>query len=175
MTGWHMAGSQPRQYEHAVADEMTHEGKPVAGLRCLVPRADGFGTLMQTFSAEHFVGQRVRFSGALKCKGVEDRVGLWMRVDGPGARPLPFDNMADRPIRGTTDWEQHEVVLDVPAQAQAIALGVLLVGEGEAWMSDFNVEIVGTEVQTTDSGKEAKALPDRPSNLDFSEPLTKQR
>ncbi len=67
MTGWHMAGSQPRQYEHAVADEMTHEGKPVAGLRCLVPRADGFGTLMQTFSAEHFVGQRVRFSGALKC------------------------------------------------------------------------------------------------------------
>jgi hypothetical protein len=64
---------------------------------------------------------------------------------------LAFDNMADRLIRGTTDWEHHEVVLDVLVQAQ-IALGVLLVGEGEAWMSDFNVEIVGPEVQTTGSG-----------------------
>jgi hypothetical protein len=174
MTGWHMAGSHPRQYEHALADETTYEWKRVAELRCLVPRADGFGTLMQTFSAEHFLEQRVRFSGALKCKGVEDRVGLWMRVDGlRGTQPLAFDNMADRPVRGTTDWEHHEVVLDVPAQAQAIALGVLLSGEGEIWMSDFHVEIVGPEVQTTDSG--TKMLPDRPSNLDFSEPLTEER
>jgi len=40
-------------------------------------------------------------------------------------------------------------------------------------VSDFNVEIVGPEVPTTDLGTEA--LADRPSNLDFSEPLTKQR
>jgi DNA-binding CsgD family transcriptional regulator len=166
MTGWHMAGTHPRQYEHALAGEMTYEGKPVAELRCVVDRADGFGTFMQTFSAEHFRGQRVRFSGALKCNGVEDRVGLWMRVD-PG---VAFDNMWDRPIRGTTDWEHHEVVLDVLVQAQAIALGVLLVGGGEAWMSHFNVEIVGPEVQTTGSGE----LPDQPQNLDLSQPLKPQ-
>jgi DNA-binding CsgD family transcriptional regulator len=173
MTGWHMAGSHPRQYEHALADDTTYEGKRVAELRCVVAQADGFGTFMQTFSAEHFLGQRVRFSGALKCKGVEGRVGLWMRVDGPpgGTGRLAFDNMADRLIRGTTDWEHHEVVLDVLAQAQAIALGVLLVGEGEAWMSDFNVEIVGPEVQTTGSG----GVPDRPQNLDLSQPLTQKR
>jgi RNA polymerase sigma factor (sigma-70 family) len=174
MTGWHMAGSHPRQYEHALAEEMTCEGKPVAELRCVVTRADGFGTLMQTFSAERFLEQRVRFSGALKCEGVEDRVGLWMRVDGlGGARPMAFDNMAGRPIRGTSDWQRHEVVLDIPAEAQAIAFGVLLVGEGNAWMSDFDVEVVGPEVRTT--GSETEALPDRPSNLDFSEPLTEKR
>jgi len=167
MNGWHMAGTHPRQYEHALADEITYEKKPAAELRCVVAQADGFGTLMQTFSAKHFLGQRVRFSGALKCKGVEDRVGLWMRVD-PG---VAFDNMWDRPIRGTTDWEHHEVVLDVLAHAQAIALGVLLVGEGDAWMSDFNVEIVGPEVQTTGAGE----LPDRPQNLDLSQPLAAKR
>ncbi len=173
MTGWHMAGSHPRQYEHALADE-SYEGKPVVELRCVVERADGFGTLMQTFSAEHFRGQRVRFSGALKSKDVQDRVGLWVRVDGPvGTRPLAFDNMADRPVRGTTDWERYEVVLDVPAEAEAIALGVLLRGEGQASISDFNVEIVGSEVETTDSA--TPELPDRPQNLDFSEPLTEQR
>jgi hypothetical protein len=160
MTGWHMAGSHPSQYEHALADDTTYEGKPVAELRSVVPRTDGFGTLMQTFSADHFLEQRVRFSGALKCESVEDRVGLWMRVDGPGGRMLAFDNMAGRPIGGTTDWERYEVVLDVPDEALAIALGVLLVGEGEAWMSDFNVEIVGPEVETTDAGM--RALPERP-------------
>ena len=173
MTGWHMAGSHPSQYGHALADE-TYEGKRVVELRSMVPRTDGFGTLMQTFSAEHFLGQRVRFSGALKCEGVEHRVGLWMRVDGPERRMLAFDNMAGRPVSGTTDWEHYEVVLDLPDEAQAIALGVLLVGGGEAWMSDFNLEIVGPEVETTDAGMLA-ALPERPQNLDFAEPLTTAR
>ncbi|MBA3300950.1 MAG: RNA polymerase sigma factor [Thermoleophilaceae bacterium] len=169
-TGWHMAGSHPSQYEHAIADETTYEGKPAAELRS-VSRTDGFGTLMQTFSAEHFLEQRVRFSGALKCEGVEDRVGLWMRVDGPGGRMLAFDNMAGRPVAGTTDWERYEVVLDVPDEALAIALGVLLVGEGQAWMSGFSVEPVGPEVETTDAGM-MRGFSDRPQNLDFSEPLT---
>lgn len=172
MTGWHMAGSHPSQYEHALADE-NYEGKPVVELRSVVPQTDGFGTLMQTFQAEHFLERRVRFSGALKCENVADRVGLWMRVDGlpPERRMLAFDNMAGRPVGGTTDWKRYEVVLDVPAEAAAIALGVLLVGQGEAWMSDFNVEIVGPEVETTDAGIIA-ALPERPQNLDFSGPLT---
>ncbi len=168
MTGWHMAGSHPSQYEHKLA-ETTYEGKRVAELRSVVARTDGFGTLMQTFSAAHFSGQRVRFSGALKCDGVENRVGLWMRVDGPQGRMLAFDNMAGRPIGGTTGWEHYEVVLDVPHEAVAIALGVLLNGVGEAWMSDFTVEIVGPEVETTDARMTA-ALPERPQNLDFSEP-----
>ena len=173
MTGWHMAGSHGKQYEHALAEDESYEGNPAAELRCVVRRPDGFGTLMQTFSAEHFREQRVRFSGALKCKGVEDRVGLWMRVDGAaGSQSLAFDNMANRPVRGTSDWERHEVVLDVPASAQAIALGVLLVGKGEAWMAGFTVEIVGPEVETTDSRMDA--LPDRPQNLDFSEPLAER-
>ena len=116
-------------------------------------------------------GQRVRFSGALKCERVENRVGLWMRVDGPQRQMVAFDNMAGRPVSGTTDWKRYEVVLDVPDEAQAIALGVLLVGKGKAWMSDFNVEVVGPEVETTDAGMSA-ALPERPQNLDFSEPLT---
>ncbi len=170
MTGWHMAGSHPSQYEHALSDDMTYQGKAVAELRSVVERTDGFGTLMQTFSAEHFLGERVRFSGALKCEGVKNRVGLWMRVDGPSGRMLAFDNMAGRPVNGTTGWEHYEVVLDVPDEALAIALGVLLIGKGEAWMSDFNVEIVGPEVESTHTGMTA-VVPERPQNLDFAEPL----
>ena len=83
---------------------------------------------------------------------MEDRAGLWMRVDGPGgSSPLAFDNMEDRRISGTTEWQHHDVVLDVPAEAEAIALGVLLAGKGEVWMSDFNVDTVDLEFETTGS------------------------
>lgn len=63
------------------------------------------------------------------------------------------------------------MVLDVAAEALAIALGVLLVGAGEAWISDFKVETVGSDVETTDAGMRG-LVPERPQNLDFSEPLT---
>ncbi|MGH2944563.1 MAG: hypothetical protein ACRDLN_17510, partial [Solirubrobacteraceae bacterium] len=109
---------------------------------------------------------RVRFSGALKCRSVEDRVGLWMRVDGPrGTQPLAFDNMESRPVRATSEWARHDVVLDVSPDAQAIALGVLLIGGGEAWMGDLAFETVGPDVPVTAATPLARA----PQNLDFSD------
>ncbi len=105
MKGWHMAGTRPTQYEHEYAANTTYKGKPVVKLRSSTAQTDGFGTLMQTFSATHFLNQRVRFGGAIKCEDVENRVALWMRVDGdaPARTMLAFDNMAGRPIRGTMD------------------------------------------------------------------------
>ncbi len=167
MMGWHMAGTQPGQYEYALAADRGYEGKSVVRLRCTAAQADGFGTLMQTFSAKKYLEHRVRFSGAIKCKGVEDRVGLWMRVDGERGAILTFDNMEERPIRGTMAWRRYDVVLDVPADATAVALGVLLLGKGAASIADFAVETVGTEVATT--GGPFPCLPDGPQNLDFSE------
>ena len=166
MIGWHMAGSQPGQYEHELTEETAY-GKPVARLWCKATKVEGFGTLMQTFSADNYLGQRLRFSGALQCNDVEGRLGLWMRVDGrPGSEPLAFDNMDTRPISGTRDWQRHEVVLDVASEATAIALGVLLVGRGEARMADFRLEGVGQEVPTTNL---YAPRPEGPLNLDFSD------
>jgi hypothetical protein len=74
-------------------------------LKSIVSKADGFGTLMQTFKADSFRTKRIRFSGYVRSKEVMDWAGLWLRVDGSnGGEMLAFDNMQDRPIKGTTDW-----------------------------------------------------------------------
>src|SRR5215471_16702910 len=39
--------------------------------------------------------------------------GLWMRVD-KGPNMVAFDNMQNRSIKGTSGWQEYEVVLDVP-------------------------------------------------------------
>jgi hypothetical protein len=123
---------------------------------------------MQTFSAESFRGKRVRMSGFVSAKDVADWAGLWMRIDGPKSQMLGFDNMQQRAVKGTRDWQKYEIVLDVPDEASEIAFGLLLTGKGQVWMDDLKFEVVGKEVPTTGSGPQKQSSP-TPANLDFEE------
>ena len=76
---------------------------------------------------------------------------------------LAFDNMEDRPIKGTSDWTRYDVVLDVAKEAKGIAFGILLKGEGTVWLSGATFEDVGMEVASTNTwGRES-----RPANPNF--------
>ena len=48
---------------------------------------------------------------------MSDYAALWMRVDG-GGKVIKFDNMEDRPVKGTTEWKRCSVVLTHPRQLQ---------------------------------------------------------
>lgn len=166
MKGWYLAGNHPEQYEHGIVPGETFNGKRVARLHCTSSEPDGFGTVMQMIAATEYRGRRVRFSGVLRPQQVDGWAGLWMRVDGPiKGVPLAFDNMQGRPLKDTTDWERHAVVLDVADQAEAIGFGVLLAGKGTVQVADFGFEVVSTDIPTT--GPQTYAP--HPQNLDLSE------
>lgn len=120
---------------------------------------------MQTFAADNYRGKRVKFSGFLKTKDVALQTGLWMRVDGIGGKLLSFDNMGNRLIKGSNDWQNVSVVLDVPPGAIDIACGAMLTGTGEIWISGLKFEEVGKDVPTT--GTPTASLPEAPVDLDF--------
>jgi hypothetical protein len=163
--GWYMAGSKPTDYESSVDTGNAYGGQPSAYLRSKKPEVpEGFGTLMQNFSAEQYVGKRVRFSAFVKSENIERWAGLWMRVDGKPGQTLSFDNMQDRPIKGTSAWRNCEVVLDVPAGALGIYFGILLDGPGTVWMNNAKFEEVATSIPTT--GKVQAPAPG-PTNLGF--------
>ena len=124
---------------------------------------------MQVFRADRHRGERLRMSAYVKTKDVEAWAGLWMRVDGPGGGILSFDNMQDRPVRGTIGWEQYEVVLDVPETSVHIAFGVLLAGKGKVWVDDFEFEVVGPDTPVTDLKSRVTEMPLEPGNLGFEE------
>src|SRR4029078_4855111 len=114
-----------------------------------VPNQPGFVSITQSIRADAYRGRRVRWSGWVRPTGVGGiGAGVWMRVDGPGAL-LSFNNMSNRPILGSSGWTQASVVLDVPANAIGIALGVLLAGAGDLVVDDFRLETVGPEVPST--------------------------
>jgi hypothetical protein len=162
-----MAGTNAADYESAVDSQTVYNGHPSAYLRCKSSetREFGQGTLMQTFTAGPYYGHRVRFSGYVRADAVQNWAGLWMRVDrgsGDAKKSVSFDNMQDRPIKGTTGWQLYEVVLDVPDGSTAISLGILMVGAGTVWLNSFGFEIVPKSVPLTGRG-----TGDGPVNLSF--------
>lgn len=169
--GWYLAGSKPQAYQTGV-DETQYNGHRVAYLKAATA-TEGFGTLMQDFRADDYAGKRVRFSAMLKAESVADWAGLWMRVDKftPSSNEpkiLAFDNMQDRPVKGTEDWKHYDVVLDVPKDASAIAFGLLLTGSGNVMMSDAKIETVGLDVPLTAKQTPAeRQRPTAPTNLNF--------
>jgi TonB family protein len=126
--------------------------------------------MMQMCAAENFLGKRLRFSAWMKTENTNDGgAHLWFRVDGKETNSmLQFDNMDSRPVKGTTDWQQYAIVLDVPANSAALAYGFFVQGNGQAWVSGVKIEEVGADVPSTNMTKtRPPILPNAPVNLGF--------
>jgi hypothetical protein len=170
--GWYLSGSNPGDYESGI-DQAQFEGHRVVYLKATATATKGFGTLMQDFRADNYAGKRVRYSAMLKSENVASWAGIWMRVDkttGASSSPkmVAFDNMQDRPVKGTEDWKNYQVVLDVPADATGISFGLLLNGSGNVLLSNVRIETVSLDVPVTSmSVATAQPRPSAPTNLDF--------
>ncbi|MGA2440231.1 MAG: sigma-70 family RNA polymerase sigma factor [Tepidisphaeraceae bacterium] len=96
-------------------------------------------------------GKRIRISGWIKTNNVRECAGLEMYAYSAGGEMLAIDQMmCARPIHGTTDWQQYQIVQDIPQDATKILLGAILFCSGEIWTDDFQVEVVGNDVPLTD-------------------------
>jgi hypothetical protein len=163
--GWSLAGNDPSSFQVSRDPTVNHEGQKSARLESIrLPK--GFGTLMQSFDAKDYRGKRLRLKAWVKADDVHDWAGVWMRIDGSDMKSLGFDNMQNRPIKGTRDWMSHDVVLDVPEAATGIAFGILLSGEGKVWISGIHLDAVDKTVPVTSS---VAAASSGPRNLDFEQ------
>ncbi|MEL7163612.1 MAG: peptidase S41, partial [Bacteroidota bacterium] len=120
----------------------------------------------------NFGGKKLKLTGYLRSENVSDGfAGLWLRID-PN---VGFDNMADRGVTGTNDWQRFEVELDYDENAaENIAFGGLLVGKGKVWIDDLELTIDG---KPFDEAPAPEILPakldtafDRGSGVEFPAP-----
>ena len=127
--------------------------KPESGKQAVLVTLEGerkgpnsFGNLMTFFDATPYRGQRIRFRAAVRAE-VEagNQAALWVRVDREGGARGFFDNMADRPIT-SAEWKTYEISGEVAPDAKAIYLGMMLIGEGKAWIDSASFETLGAAV-----------------------------
>jgi hypothetical protein len=146
--GW--GGGAPTGYTLGIDRGCRHAGATGGFLASTTPNPAGFTTLTQSIKADDFRGKRVRWKGWVRSDGVVNYGGLWMRVDGPGETQA-FDNSFTHPIKGTSEWKQVEVVLDIRETAIGISFGILLTGGGDIVVDDLVMEVVPMSVPSTDT------------------------
>jgi hypothetical protein len=153
---WVLTGMHPQKFAAGVDQDLG-----VKGAKFLRNKADdpnAWAALAQQFSAQNYLGQRVRFRAFVKTQDVSGWAGLWMRADNQAGRVIAFYNSSDRPIRGSTDWQERSVVLDVPPEAATITFGVINNGKGQVWIDRLGFEQVGLDVPV-DVLRPSRALP----------------
>ncbi len=129
-------------YDVELVDAGPHGGARAVRIVGRKPVAGEFGNVMQSIDATPLRGKRIRFSGWVRAEPMGmGRAQLWLRVDRADGKRGFFDNMQDRPITAP-EWRRYAIVGDVAADAQRIALGMMLNGQGRAWLDDVTLEVL---------------------------------
>lgn len=166
INGWYKTGSKPKSYEIGLNSGQSKTGKKCAYIKSIDDKIDGFGTLMQKCDAKLYLGKRIKMSGFIKTEDVTGWAGMWLRVDSKyGGKSLSFDNMSDRPIKGSTEWTKCEIILNVPIESSTLNYGVLLREKGIVYFDRISFEILGEMTDETVKNK----IPEKPSNVDFED------
>lgn len=107
--------------------------------------SEGFGCIARSIPAI-YQGNEIEVKAWLKFEHVTDGfVGLLLRIDGE-AGMLQFDNMGEKNIHGTADWQLYSVKLPFPAAGRTISFGAVFTGTGKLWVDDFQVLINGKDI-----------------------------
>lgn len=125
-------------------NKVIHGGNWAARLERKEDSPGNFSTLHRAIASD-FAGKMIQLRGFLKTKDASGMAGLWMREDGEQPS-LAFDNMANRPVKGTTEWTEYSIQLPIHAEARKVFFGVLLVGSGTAWVDDLQLLVDGKPV-----------------------------
>jgi hypothetical protein len=145
---------------------LAERGRRLLAIECS-RSVDGYITVQQTIAADAYRGKRVRFAARLRADQISGWSGLMMRIVSADQRVLGFDDMSTRPVRGTADWRETSVILDVAQEAAAISFGLRLAdGSGKVWIDALRFEEVGPDDPSI-SINLRPVLPSRPQNLGF--------
>lgn len=167
--GWIRTGDSHQSYRSGL--------DPDSGVALIEREQGGLGdgafcTLMQSVSAEPYLGRRIRLIGEIRTDNAPQGGTIWLRIDGENARNLRFDNLEGHAgdkgvVKGTSDWVTREIVFDVPDEAASVHFGFFLKGMGRCRARRFALDIVDDSVAVT---LKRPNYPQRPINMDFRGP-----
>lgn len=92
-----------------------------------------------------YEGKTIELRGYMKLENAGGNSGFMVRIDGRDA-VIQFDNMANRNIKGTSDWKLYSIKLPLSNKDRTIAIGPIRTGTGKVWFDDFEVLIDGKDI-----------------------------
>jgi len=149
--GWLLTGNAKDKYEIGTALD-NERNKDVQYLYSLEKDINKeFGTMAKRKDAVSYRDKKVELTADIRTKDVKNWVGMWMRIDHKKHKILAFDNMSDRPLKGSNPWTKCRIVLNVPKESSYIVYGVLLAGTGKVWVDNVKIKSVSKSTKTTNT------------------------
>ncbi|WP_237066644.1 hypothetical protein [Microbulbifer guangxiensis] len=114
---------------------------------------DQHGLVVKRIDATPFLGKRVRLKVDFKPTDVKQSVIVFFNAQKQlenERKTLAWDSTWVEPIRGTSDWQSKEMVLQVPEEASFLALGAGLAGPGKVEIGTVDIHEVPMTVAVTD-------------------------
>jgi RNA polymerase sigma factor (sigma-70 family) len=95
------------------------------------------------------LGQRIKVTAWLKTINVQKDATAYVSIWADDRGWCRVDSMDDRGISGT-DWQQIEIITDVPDEPCVLVFGADLHGPGELWADDFQIALADPGEPVTD-------------------------
>lgn len=151
ISGWSIPeAADLRNYEIFPDTKVKMNGKQSVSFRSRAsdPSSPRFTIMTQTIRATDYENRRIRFSAFIR-SDAEGQANLFVNMNGPWMIVTNRDHMHGRLITGSSDWREHQIVLDVPPSTQQLVLGIKLAGKGQIWIDAAKFEVVGSDIPVT--------------------------
>ena len=152
LPGWLNNGNPIDAYERSIH---VIGGNRMVHIRAIPSKIEDIqrsaGGIIQNIKADAYRSKFIRLSARFKIKGVTNFFSLRLYVFGSiQGELLAYDNLWQRDIKGTRDWQGKHIILRIPEEAYFIQIGARVHGLGEAWIDDFQLEEVNPSLGVTD-------------------------
>lgn len=149
-SAWVLRGDNADEYAVGVDKLVTYAGTPSGFIRSIGFNMDGFGTLASHRPAAAFRGRTVSLSAMVKTDQIRRWAYLWVGYDIPGRSFMPagaktpdltMSRFSDT-LLGSLDWRRVTLELPVPANATDVYLGLVMSGQGTAYVTQVSLDVV---------------------------------
>lgn len=152
--GWVVPGyAQSLNYYAEASKE-----NPASGKFCLMLSNNNkleegaYGSVMQSIDVKPYRGRRFLFNAVVRTdfEDPKSSAHLWAKVVRDNKQEGFFDWMQDNPIR-TKEWSYFEIAGLVDEDANEMNFGLLLMGNGKAWIDKASITFFMKELPNYDS------------------------
>ncbi len=148
--GWFERWNKPG-YKLSIDSNVKTGGKFSVSIESDTGRKENSFGCIAHWNQINFKGKKVVLKGKMKLENVANgSAGLLLRLDDKNDNTVQFDNMLQRKISGTIDWQEYTVELPLPEEARNIYYAVIINGTGKVWADDFTLEVDGIDINNVE-------------------------
>jgi hypothetical protein len=140
--------AQARQYKAFLTETDVKSGKFCLELNRFATYKDSlYGSVMQSIDAKPYRGKTIKFGAWVKSEihGPKGSAHLWLIEYTHDNNISYYDLMEDRPIV-SNEWAYYEVIADIDDDAEYINFGLMLKGNGKAWIDAAKFDIADIDI-----------------------------